>query len=132
MRKLLFNLVSAASAGLIFTIQGVGGFLITMTGKIGQFLLRLIDGDRLQWYESLLDASEAPNELEQQNLELTLLQSAQKVRDHAKENEWTEQHTDAMSAVGDALIAEFGWEEESVHQYLKELVESIDGLQYGE
>ena len=132
MRKLLFNLVSAASAGLIYTIQGVGGFLIGTTGRIGQFLLRLIDGDRLQWYESLLDAAEAPSEIEQQNLELTLLQSAQKVRDHAKENEWTEQHTDAMSAVGDALIAEFGWEEDSVHQYLKELVESIDGLQYGD
>lgn len=132
MRKLLFNLVSAASAGLIFTIQGVGGFLIGATGKIGRFLLRLIDGDRLQWYESLLDAAEAPSEIEQQNLELALLQSAQKVRDHAKESEWTDQHTDAMTAVGDALIAEFGWEEESVHQYLKELVESIDGLQYGE
>ena len=28
-------------------------------------------------------------------------------------------------------MVEAGWKEESVHQYLKSLVESIEGLEYG-
>ena len=60
------------------------------------------------------------------------MSSASQVRDHARETgDWTHQHTEAMNAIGDALIAEIGWEEDYVHQYLKSLVESIDGLEYG-
>ena len=54
------------------------------------------------------------------------------MRDHAKDmGDWTEQHSDALEAVGNALLNECDWEEESVHQYLKQIVESIEGLEYG-
>ena len=91
----------------------------------------LIDKERLRVYEELMNP-ETADQLHRQGLELKLLASAQQVRDHAKETgDWTGQHTDALNALGDALINETGWEEESVHVYLKELVESIDGLEYG-
>ena len=65
-------------------------------------------------------------------LSFTLLASANQVRDHARETgDWTDRHTEALNAIGDALMMEAGWEEDSVHQYLKGLVESIEGLEYG-
>lgn len=83
-------------------------------------------------YEHIL-AAQPSKESEMQRLELSLLASAQQVRDHAQTNDdWTEGHTDAINAIGDALIGEAGWEEDDVHVYLKDVVESIDGLQYGD
>jgi predicted transcriptional regulator len=64
-------------------------------------------------------------------MELKLLTGASQVRDHAREmGDWTEQHSDAIEAIGEALVGELGWEEGHVHQYLREIVESIDGLEY--
>ena len=94
--------------------------------------MKKIDSKRLGVYEKLLEAAEGGSELESQAMELRLLASANQVRDHARETEdWTDRHTEALNAIGDALMFEAGWEEESVHQYLKGLVESIDGLEYG-
>ena len=71
-------------------------------------------------------------ETKQMSLELKLLNALSQVRDHAKDmGDWTEQHSDALEAVGNALLNECDWEEESVHQYLKQIVESIEGLEYG-
>ena len=64
-------------------------------------------------------------------LELRLLAAASQVRDHAEEtDDWTEQHTEAIAAIGDTLLNELGWEEDNIHRYLREVVESIDGLTY--
>ena len=64
-------------------------------------------------------------------MELKLLASASQVRDHAKSmGDWTDHHSDAIEAIGEALVGELGWEEDHVHQYLREIVESIDGLEY--
>ena len=94
--------------------------------------MKAIDSKRLEVYDSLQKAEERGSELQMQSMELRLLASATQVRDHAKEtDDWTERHTEALNAIGDALIEEIGWEEDSVHQYLKSLVESIDGLEYG-
>ena len=81
----------------------------------------------------MIEASEEQgSELASQAMELRLLASANQVRDHAREtDDWTDRHTEALNAIGDALMVEAGWEEESVHQYLKSLVESIEGLEYG-
>ena len=95
--------------------------------------MNLIDSKRLGIYNNMIESQENTSELQQQSTELQLLGSALQVRDHAKDNEdWTDRHTEALNAIGDALIAEAGWQEESVHAYLRDLVESIEGLQYGE
>ena len=120
----------------IAVVNWASNLLLRILGNTGHFLMEVIDRDRLSVYEKLMasheEEMEGGTELSRQAMELRLLASAAQVRDHARETEeWTERHTDALNALGDALMVEAGWQEESVHQYLKELVESIDGLEYG-
>lgn len=132
MRTLLFNAVAQVSAGTIWFLNSINTALLKMVGNAGYFLMKLIDGRRLAVYEQLAEESQGSSELQSQTMELRLLSSANQVRDHARETEdWTDRHTEALNAIGDALISEAGWEEDSVHQYLRSLVESIDGLEYG-
>jgi len=131
MRNFLFDAVAKTCAVIIVTTQWVAGLHCKVVGNIGHFLMGLIDKSRLAGYEALLEGEET-GELQQQGLELKLLVAAQQVRDHAREtDEWTDRHTDALNAIGEALMNEAQWEEQNVHAYLKELVESIDGLEYG-
>ena len=131
MRGFLFNLVATVGALLITSIQWFSGLLTAIVGSWGAFLMRTIDSQRLEVYDTLLRASQEPNELDQQNMELQLLASASQVRDHAQEtDDWTDRHTEAINAIAEALITEAGWDIDHVDRYLKELVESIDGLEY--
>ena len=132
MRGFLFNLVAKVIAFQITSIHWIAGVMTATLGYAGHSWMKLIDSQRLDVYSTLLAPSQDPGELQQQSMELRLLASASQVRDHAKEtDDWTDRHTEALNAIGDALIVEAGWEEESVHRYLKEVVESIDGLEYG-
>lgn len=132
MRGFLFNSVAQVFALQIAAVNWVSNLLLKVLGNVGYFFMKAIDSKRLEVYSSLQEAQERGSELQMQNMELRLLASATQVRDHAKEtDDWTDRHTEALNAIGDALIAEIGWEEDSVHQYLKSLVESIDGLEYG-
>ena len=134
MRGLAFKIVTQASASLIWLITFVNTISLKVVGNIGYFLMNLIDKKRVKMYSQMIDSIDQPGmtELESQAMELRLLASANQVRDHAKQtDDWTDRHTEALNAIGDALIREAGWQEDSVHQYLKSLVESIDGLEYG-
>ena len=132
MRGFLFNLVAQVFALQIAAVTRGSSVLLRILGNVGYFFMKAIDSKRLEVYDSLQKAEERGSELQMQSMELRLLASATQVRDHAKEtDDWTERHTEALNAIGDALIEEIGWEEDSVHQYLKSLVESIDGLEYG-
>lgn len=134
MRGLAFKIVTQTSASLIWLINSVNTVSLRVVGNIGYFLMNLIDKKRVQMYAQVIDSIDQPgkSELESQAMELRLLGSANQVRDHAKEtDDWTDRHTEALNAIGDALISEAGWQEDSVHQYLRSLVESIDGLEYG-
>lgn len=135
MRKIAFNATASVFAFTLQAITLVSGLMQLVVGKTGHFLMKTIDGDRLKFYEQLITGQEeeldGSTELSRQSMELRLLASAAQVRDHARDtSEWTDRHTEALNAIGDALLVESGWEEEAVHQYLKELVESIDGLEY--
>lgn len=134
MRGFAFKIVTQVSASLIWLISFVNTVSLKAVGNVGYFLMNLIDRKRVEVYEKLMEGTEqlGMSELESQAMELRLLASANQVRDHAKEtDDWTDRHTEALNAIGDALISEAGWQEDSVHQYLKSLVESIDGLEYG-
>jgi len=134
MRKFTFGLIARVFAFKILVIQWVSNLMLKVVGSVGYFLMGLVDSKSLAVYSQLQEADELeePTELEVQAMELRLLASAAQVRDHAAaSDDWTERHTEALNAIGDALIIEAGWEEDSVHQYLKGLVESIDGLEYG-
>ena len=132
MRKFAFQSVSWVFASLIVAVRWTSTLLLKVLGTTGYWAMSAVDPQRLSIYEKLQDNYDQPSELEVQSIELRLLASAVQVRDHAKEtNDWTDRHTEALNAIGDALILESGWEEDAVHQYLRSLVESIDGLEYG-
>ena len=97
--------------------------------RIGFFFMKIIDPSKAKTAE--LEAENDPVELATQGLELKLLSAAYKVRDHAIETgDWTDHHSEAIEAVGNALLLDIGWEEEHIHAHLKSVVESIDGLEY--
>ena len=134
MRAFLFNLTGKIFAAHIQFVQWSSAEMLKILGNVGYFFLKRIDPKRLGVYEQafLPEEPAGANELASQGLELRLLASANQVRDHAREtDDWTDRHTEALNAIGDALMVEAGWEEDAVHQYLKGLVESIEGLEYG-
>lgn len=139
MKNFFYNVIAHVSARLITTLDWIHskmifvhvflyGLIRVSVATTGYFLMNLIDKKQTEAAEAFVENAE---ELKLQSLELRLLAAASKVRDHAEENDdWTDEHTEAISAIGDTLLNELGWEEENIHQYLREVVESIDGLSY--
>lgn len=110
------------------TVSSVINFTYDTTRKIMEnvfyTIAKLVD-------KKGIEANEQKLELHVQHMELQLLSSASKVRDHANNSDgWTDHHTEAINAVGQALVEECDWDEEDVHTYLKSIVESVDGLSY--
>jgi len=96
---------------------------------VGYFFMKKIDETRCKVVEAESEAD--PAELKVQSMELKLLESSYKVRDHAQETgDWTDHHTEAIEAIGTALLLDIGWDEQSVEQHMKSVVESIDGLEF--
>ena len=113
------------SASLVWLGQRVRVVIATF----GFSLMKIVDPSKAKLAE--LEAENDPVELATQGMELKLLSSAYKVRDHAIETgDWTDHHSEAIEAVGNALLLDIGWEEEHIHAHLKAVVESIDGLEY--
>lgn len=139
MKNFLYNAIAQMSARQILAFDWIHskvlfvhvflyGSIRVLMASIGYFLLNLIDKKKTVAAEEMVENAE---ELKMQQLELRLLAAASQVRDHAEEtDDWTDQHTEAISAIGDSLLNELGWEEDNIHQYLREVVESIDGLSY--
>lgn len=139
MKQLFFKATAAITIGLIRLSDGFYSLLAKLSGMMfavsrvaiastGHWLLGLID---LEQREKISQEADQAEELKAQKIELDLLQSATKVRDHAKaNNEWNASHSEAITAIGNALLNECDWDEEHVHQYLKEVVESVPGLTY--
>jgi len=130
MKNFLFQAVAQVSAFFIQLNLRIATGLNSWIGRIGYALMNLIDKKRLSVYEQMAEP-EVISELSIQQTELNLLNAASQVRDHSREmGEWTAQHTEAINAIADSLVLELGWEEGHVNQYLKEVVESIDGLEF--
>lgn len=132
MRSFLFHTVAQLIGLQIIVITWLADTSRFILGKVGHFLMNKIDSTLLKTYNSMLEGDENADALQNQQTELKLLVGATQIRDHAAETgDWTERHSEAINAIGDALIVQMNWEEEAVHQYLREVVESIDGLEYG-
>ena len=139
MKNFLYNAIAQVSARQILALDWIHskflfvhvffyGLARVAMASVGYFLLNLIDKKKTVAAEELVENAQ---ELKLQQLELRLLAAASQVRDHAEEtDDWTDQHTEAIAAIGDSLLNELGWEEDNIHQYLREVVESIDGLTY--
>jgi hypothetical protein len=104
----------------------LGIFLQTLIAKVGYTTLKLFYKNNLEEAERIIEATAV-------NTELTLLSKASELKDHAVSiGDWTEHHTVALNAIGNALLHECDWEQKDVHTYLKRVVESVPGLTYDE
>lgn len=134
MRALLFNGVAATGAFLVNAISWVAKLLTSAVALTGGFLMNLIDKKRLEVHSKLAEAllSPLPSELDQQGTELELLAKAIHIRDHALETQaWTDQHSAYIETVAQELVLYAGWDVSDVDSYIKGVVETIDGLEYG-
>ena len=136
MTKILFNVTSWSVYSAIWVSDRMFAFWIWIfsnlaflhrknIAKYGMVLMHTVAPEEAEQAQAQL-------ELENQQTELNLLATVSKLKEHALEiDDWTDQHTEAIQAIGNALMVECNWEEEDVHHYLKGVVESIPGLSYG-
>lgn len=134
-RDFLFDFVAKIGFYLITANQKIGQILAWLIGvftgittyiiaKTSALLLRLISNKR---YSHANRASEQAG----MSRELEILSQVSQVKDNAVEiGTWTPDHTIAIQSLGSKLYTDCNWEEEHVHQYLREVVESIPGLSY--
>ena len=135
LRRLLFNIVTVSSATVLNVHEVITGGFIAIQMFVNNGFRLLIAGAslKLMWAldpETMKDYERSQQEqaemmaqslglLQPQpktetarmNIELKLLEAAYKVRNHAQESDWSDEHTQALEAVGDALLNECGWEE---------------------
>ena len=139
MKSFLFETTVRITYFLIWAIERVGAVAVFiplwtthklkwLIATIGHAIMMNLDGERVDTVEQ---EAEMESEAKAVNDELSLLNTAAKLRDHALEHgEWTDYHTEAIQQIGDALLNHCEWDEEHVHTYLREIVESIEGLEY--
>lgn len=114
------------AAALIWLIAWSSGILRWLIANGGQALMRKFTPEQFEEVQAQM-------ELENQQTELELLSTVSKLKEDAIERgDWTDSHTEAINAIGNALLNECDWDEDHVHQYLREVVESIPGLNYGQ
>lgn len=135
MKNLLFKFVGFLIGSLIAlnttignatgtVVSAVFGAINQVLRGLAQFLMRAIDRERHDYIESLIGQSEELRELD-------LLMAASRVKESALEARvWTSMHTLMMNKIGSALHYHCGWEIPRVHQYLRDVVESIPGMVY--
>jgi hypothetical protein len=140
MQKFFFEAIANVTYGFIWLSDRVfslpAAFLLWIGqgvrfcfASVGFFFMSRVDPVRARQVEAEGDSNHL--DLNIQSLELKLLNSSYQVRDNAiTVGGWTEHHSDAINAIGSALLLDIGWEEEDVHAHLKSVVESIDGFQY--
>lgn len=106
--------------GIVFVFNGINRII----QSIGATLMRLIDKERFEHASTTLGQLSELRELD-------LLIAATRVKDDAiKGKAWTIGHTVAMNRIGNALYAQCRWEPARVHQYLKDVIESVPGMVY--
>ncbi|WGL30658.1 RNase III endonuclease [Synechococcus phage S-CRES3] len=137
MKNALFQALSYTTYAGIWLCDKVGTWTVTaiayvfgwvrwLIANTGQLLMKTLTP--AQWAEV-----QGQLELSNQQTELELLSTASQLKEHAEElGEWTDSHTEALEAIGQALLNECNWEEENVHGWMRRLVESIPGLTYEE
>lgn len=135
MKQTLFNLIGSTSGNVVRFNMTVGEFLASAVARLFNLLnfcviwvarlaMNTLDEDRLKYVESVT--------LQQRELgELHLLNAATKVKDDALSKKmWTAGHTVALNRIAANLHYGCGWEPPRIHQYLREVVESIPGVVY--
>lgn len=137
MRNFLYNALGKSCVVVAGIIDAVTGLAVLALVKVAQ-LQKVIIANITMWLLGVIDKKRVEEEKEETEnlrsaLELGLMQAAIRIKENAVETEeWTDDHSEALNMVGVRLIEECNWEADAVHRYFKPLVESLEGLEYGE
>jgi len=135
MRYTLFRLVGSSSAALVgivlvagnATTSAVAGVFAAISNVIrwlARVAMKALDANRFAYWESVTTQQKELGELH-------LLMAASQVKEDALSRRvWMPMHTVAINRIAGQLYAGCGWEPPRIHQYLREVVESIPGMQY--
>lgn len=135
MKDFLFDLLSDIGEGIIIGTQIITAFLLSAQTKLADFfiglmansfktLLWLVDQDRVNHAEHVIDQMSINNELE-------ILMNVTKIKEDALERKaWTNHHSLALNELSSKLYNECDWQKERIHDYMRAIVESIPGLSY--
>ena len=135
MKPILFKTIGSVSASLVQLNLAIGNALASCVAWafnsvnngirwVAQTLMKAIDEERYNYFSSLVSQQ---NELG----ELQLMMAANQVKEDAlKGRAWTMMHTIAINRIAGALHGSYGWEPPRIHQYLRDVVESIPGMVY--
>lgn len=136
MRNFLFELIGKACivyAGFSDRLTDVLVWIFTnslATVKLwvahaSMALLKMVDAKRVEAEQEQMANMRT-------RLELQLMQAAVRIKENAiEEEDWTDEHSEALNMVGMRLVMECNWSHPQVHKYFKPLVESFEGLEYG-
>jgi hypothetical protein len=86
-------------------------------------LIQLINKEKIAAMEQRI-------ELYSQQQEIALLMKAVEVRDDGADQGWSVEHTMAINEICQALVLDCNWEEKHAHDYMKRVVEKVNGLTY--
>lgn len=121
----VIELIKGIASGLSWLIGFASGIVVWLTANVITILLRIIDSKKYNHISDVIDQAPISNELE-------ILASVTSVKEEALERRrWTDDHTMALNRLGARLYQECDWSEESIHAYMRQVVESIPGLSYG-
>jgi hypothetical protein len=136
MRNFIFNTISVICYSIVrvldFFVDAscdaldlVSRILKAGIFAFGRLLMRLVDSEKYKEIEEQI-------QLQKQTSELKLLDAISKIKNHAIEiGDWTEKHSEALENLANALLEECNWKEKDIHDYLRNVVESVPGLSYG-
>ena len=142
LRKIAFHTVTTVSTFLIKSHVLVFDSLVNiqvalnnmsrqLVANVSLILMRAIEPELMKMLEQNDEQMQGKTpETVRFNIELHLLQTAYEVRNHAKENGWNDNHSLAINALANSLLSECEWEEDQIHAKMKEIIESIEGLEY--
>lgn len=135
MKKIIFDSVAYVGKAIIgilretgdllsHGIESVFNFLVWIFAQVFRFVLWIIDKERVDHAEQVIDQFVM-------NRELEILGAISHVKENALNSKvWSEKHSKALNILGNRLFQECDWEEDRIHDYMRRVVESIPGLGY--
>lgn len=135
MRNIIYNAIGGFGEDLIAGLQVIFNFLIDLVTGIGNAIivsianifkmsLWLIDRNRVDHAEMVMDQVPINNELQ-------ILMNVTRLKEDALEHKaWTSNHSLALNQLSSKLYNECNWDEKRIHEYMRAIVESIPGLSY--
>ena len=135
MRKIIYDTLGDFGEDLITGLQvifnflidiltGVGNTIIAFVANIFKMSMWLIDKERVDHTETVIEQFPLNNELQ-------ILMNVTRLKEDALERKtWTNHHSSALNQLSSKLYNECNWDQSRIHEYMRAIVESIPGLSY--